>query len=158
VLEDIPGFLPGVNQEHGGIIRNGAKLIYAFAEATVPKMTVITRKAYGGAYCAMNSRHIRADAVFAWPTAEIAVMGSAGAVSIIHKKEIDEAENSNEKRLELILDYTRHFATPYIAASKGYVDHVIKPSVTRQHIIKTFNVIKTKRDHNPPKKHGNIPL
>ena len=158
VLEDIPGFLPGVNQEHGGIIRNGAKLIYAFAEATVPRMTVITRKAYGGAYCAMNSKHIRADALFAWPNAEIAVMGSQGAVNIINRKEIDEAENPEEKRQELILEYNRHFATPYIAASKGYVDLVIKPSETRHHLIKKFNIIKTKRDHNPPKKHGNIPL
>jgi len=158
VFEDIPGYLPGVNQEHGGIIRHGAKLIYAFAEATVPKMTVITRKAYGGAYCAMNSRHIRADAVLAWPTAEIAVMGPQGAVNIIHKKEIDEADDQEAKRQELILEYQRHFATPYIAASKGFVDHVIKPSETRLHLVKTFNVVKTKRDTNPPRKHGNIPL
>jgi len=158
VFEDVPGFLPGVNQEHGGIIRNGAKLLYAFCEATVPKMTVITRKAYGGAYCVMNSRHIRADAVLAWPTAEIAVMGSQGAVSIIHKKEIDEAEDTKAKREELILDYERHFATPYIAASKGFIDSVIKPSETRGHLIKILNVIKTKRDQNPPRKHGNIPL
>lgn len=158
VLEDIPGFLPGVNQEHGGIIRNGAKLIYAFAEATVPKMTVITRKAYGGAYCAMNSRHLRADSVIAWPTAEIAVMGSQGAVNLIHRKEIKEADDADAKREELIRDYNHLFATPYIAASKGYIDKVIKPSETRQHIIRTYNIIKTKRDQNPAKKHGNIPL
>jgi propionyl-CoA carboxylase beta chain len=158
VFEDVPGFLPGVNQEHGGIIRNGAKLLYAFCEATVPRMTVITRKAYGGAYCVMNSRHIRADAVFAWPTAEIAVMGPQGAVNIIHKKEIEEAQDPAARRQELILDYERHFATPYIAAAKGFVDMVIKPSETRHHLIRTFNAVKTKRDANPAKKHGNIPL
>jgi acetyl-CoA carboxylase carboxyltransferase component len=158
VLEDVPGFLPGVNQEHGGIIRNGAKLIYAFCEATVPKMTVITRKAYGGAYCVMNSRHIRADAVFAWPTAEIAVMGPQGAVNIIHKKEIEQAEEPEKKRQELIHEYQKLFATPYIAAAKGFVDMVIKPSETRSHLVRTFNAVKTKRDSNPPKKHGNIPL
>jgi len=158
VFEDVPGFLPGVNQEHGGIIRNGAKLLYAFCEATVPKMTIITRKAYGGAYCVMNSRHIRADAVIGWPTAEIAVMGPQGAVNIIHRKTIEEAEDPEAKRQELILEYQRHFATPYIAASKGFIDSVIKPSETRQHIIKLFNILKTKRDSNPPRKHGNIPL
>jgi acetyl-CoA carboxylase carboxyltransferase component len=158
ILEDVPGFLPGVNQEHGGIIRNGAKLLYAFCEATVPKMTVITRKAYGGAYCVMNSRHIRADAVFAWPTAEIAVMGSQGAVNVIHKKEIDEATDPNAKRSELIKHFEEHFSNPYIAAQLGYVDLVIKPSETRKRLIRTFNTIKTKRDTNPPKKHGNIPL
>jgi len=158
ILEDVPGFLPGVNQEHGGIIRSGAKLLYAFCEATVPRMTVITRKAYGGAYCVMNSRHIRADAVFAWPNAEIAVMGARGAVPIIHKKEIEEAENPEAKREELILEYERLFANPYIAAAKGYIDLVIQPSETRKHLIRTFNIIKTKRDSNPPRKHGNIPL
>ncbi len=158
VFEDVPGFLPGVNQEHGGIIRNGAKLIYAFCEATVPKMTVITRKAYGGAYCVMNSRHIRADTVFAWPTAEIAVMGPQGAVNIIHRKTIEEADDPEAKRQELILDYQRHFANPYIAAAKGFVDMVIKPSETRSRLIRTFNAVKTKRDTNPAKKHGNIPL
>jgi acetyl-CoA carboxylase carboxyltransferase component len=158
ILEDVPGFLPGVNQEHGGIIRNGAKLLYAFCEATVPRMTIITRKAYGGAYCVMNSRHIRADAVFAWPTGEIAVMGPQGAVNVIHKKEIDEAADPNAKRQELIKNFEEHFANPYIAASLGYVDLVIKPSESRKHLIRTFNTIKTKRDMNPPKKHGNIPL
>ena len=158
ILEDVPGFLPGVNQEHGGIIRSGAKLLYAFCEATVPRMTIITRKAYGGAYCVMNSRHIRADAVFAWPTAEIAVMGPQGAVSIIHKKEIDEAKDPDAKREELIRHFQEHFSTPYIAAQLGYVDSVIKPSVSRKHLIRTFNAVKTKRDANPPKKHGNIPL
>lgn len=158
VLEDVPGFLPGVNQEHGGIIRSGAKLLYAFCEATVPKMTVITRKAYGGAYCVMNSRHIRADAVFAWPTAEIAVMGSQGAVNIIHRKAIEEADDPKAKRQELINEYERLFANPYIAAGKGFVDAVIKPSETRSHLIRTFNSVKTKRDTNPAKKHGNIPL
>jgi acetyl-CoA carboxylase carboxyltransferase component len=158
VLEDVPGFLPGVNQEHGGIIRNGAKLLYAFCEATVPRITIITRKAYGGAYCVMNSRHIRGDAVFAWPTAEIAVMGSQGAVNIIHKKEIDEAPDPDAKRAELIRNFHEHFSTPYIAAGLGYVDLVIKPSESRKHLIRTFNTIKTKRDTNPPKKHGNIPL
>ncbi len=158
VLEDVPGFLPGVNQEHGGIIRNGAKLLYAFCEATVPKMTVITRKAYGGAYCVMNSRHIRADAVFAWPKAEIAVMGPQGAVNIIHKKAIADADDPEAKRQELVHDYERLFANPYVAAGKGFVDGVIHPSQTRSHLIRTFNVVKTKRDTNPAKKHGNIPL
>lgn len=158
ILEDVPGFLPGVNQEHGGIIRSGAKLLYAFCEATVPRMTIITRKAYGGAYCVMNSRHIRADAVFGWPTAEIAVMGPQGAVNIIYKKEIDEAPDPEAKRQELIREFTDHFATPYIAASLGYLDHVIKPSESRKHLIRTFNAVKTKRDTNPPRKHGNIPL
>ncbi|HDS29638.1 MAG TPA: methylmalonyl-CoA carboxyltransferase, partial [Firmicutes bacterium] len=158
VLEDVPGFLPGVNQEHGGIIRNGAKLLYAFCEATVPKMTVITRKAYGGAYCVMNSRHIRADAVFAWPTAEIAVMGPQGAVNIIHRKQIEDADDPEAKRKELIHEYERLFANPYVAAGKGFLDLVIKPSETRMHLIRTFNAVKTKRDTNPAKKHGNIPL
>ncbi len=158
VFEDVPGFLPGVNQEHGGIIRSGAKLLYAFCEATVPKMTIITRKAYGGAYCVMNSKHFKADAVFGWPTAEIAVMGPQGAVNIIHKREIADAEDPEAKRQELIHDYHRQFATPYIAASLGYLDGVIKPSETRQHLIRTFNIVKTKRESLPPKKHGNIPL
>lgn len=158
VLEDVPGFLPGVNQEHGGIIRSGAKLLYAFCEATVPKMTIITRKAYGGAYCVMNSRHVRGDAVFAWPTAEIAVMGSQGAVNIIHKKEIDEAADPEAKRAELIRHFEQLFSNPYVAAQLGYVDLVIKPSESRKRLIRTFNIIKTKRDTNPPRKHGNIPL
>jgi acetyl-CoA carboxylase carboxyltransferase component len=158
ILEDVPGFLPGVNQEHGGIIRSGAKLLYAFCEATVPKMTIITRKAYGGAYCVMNSRHIRADAVYAWPTAEIAVMGSQGAVNIIHKKEIDEASDPEAKRAEMIRNFEEHFSNPFIAAQLGYVDLVIKPSESRKRLIRTFHTIKTKRDSNPPKKHGNIPL
>jgi acetyl-CoA carboxylase carboxyltransferase component len=158
VLEDVPGFLPGVNQEHGGIIRNGAKLLYAFAEATVPKMTIITRKSYGGAYCVMNPRHLRGDAVFAWPTAEIAVMGASGAVDIIQKREVAAADDPVAKKAELIKEYEDLFNNPYIAAAKGYVDAVIKPSQSRNHLLRTFEAIKNKRDLNPPKKHGNIPL
>ena len=158
IYEDVPGFLPGTRQEHGGIIRHGAKLIYAFCEATVPRITVITRKAYGGAYCVMSSRHIRGDMVLAYPTAEIAVMGAEGAVNIIHRSEIGSAEDPEKVRSELITAYREKFATPYKAAELGYVDDVIDPADTRPAIIRALRMLATKRDSNPPKKHGNIPL
>ncbi|MGW8318529.1 MAG: acyl-CoA carboxylase subunit beta [Candidatus Promineifilaceae bacterium] len=158
VFEDVPGFLPGVDQEHGGIIRHGAKLLYAFCEATVPKITVVTRKAYGGAYCVMNSKHIRADLNLAWPTAEIAVMGAEGAVNIIFRRELAEAEDPGERREELVGDYSERFANPYAAARRGYIDDVIEPSETRPRLINALNMLQNKRDHNPPKKHGNMPL
>ncbi len=157
-FEDVPGFLPGTVQEWGGIIRNGAKLLYAFAEATVPKVTVITRKAYGGAYCVMASKHIRTDANFAWPSAEIAVMGSEGAVSILYKREIDAAEDPVALRAEKIAEYRQKFANPYIAAARGFVDEVIPPRQTRAKLIRALAALEDKRDKNPPKKHGNIPL
>jgi propionyl-CoA carboxylase beta chain len=155
---DVPGFLPGTDQEWQGIIRRGAKLIYAYAEATVPKVTVILRKAYGGAYDVMGSKHLRADVNFAWPTAEIAVMGAAGAVSIIRRKEILASDDPDATRAEFTEDYEEHFATPYIAAERGYVDAVIEPSVTRREIAKALRLLRTKRESLPPKKHGNIPL
>jgi acetyl-CoA carboxylase carboxyltransferase component len=158
VLEDVPGFLPGVDQEHRGIIRHGAKLLYAFAEATVPKVTVITRKAYGGAYCVMNSRHLRADLVLAWPTAEIAVMGPEGAVNIIFRQEIAAAEDPAARKAELVQAYRDQFANPYVAASRGYIDDVIEPHQTRPLLIQALNRMENKRDSNPLKKHGNIPL
>ena len=158
VLEDVPGFMPGVAQEHGGIIRHGAKLIYAFCEATVPKITVITRKAYGGAYIVMNSRHIRGDIVFAWPTAEIAVMGPEGAVNVVFRKEIADAADPEQERTRLIQEYRDRFANPYVAASRGYVDDVIEPKETRPRLIQALQMLQNKRDTNPPKKHGNIPL
>jgi propionyl-CoA carboxylase beta chain len=158
VFEDVPGFLPGVAQEHGGIIRHGAKLLYAFAEATVPKLTVITRKAYGGAYCVMASKHIRTDANFAYPTAEIAVMGAEGAVGILYRRELQEAADPEARRTELIEEYRRKFASPYIAAERGYVDEVIRPSETRPKLIAALEMLETKRETLPPKKHGNIPL
>jgi acetyl-CoA carboxylase carboxyltransferase component len=158
VFEDVPGFLPGVDQEHGGIIRHGAKLLYAFCEATVPKITVVTRKAYGGAYCVMNSKHIRADLNLAWPTAEIAVMGAEGAVNIIFRRELAEAEDPGVRREELVGDYSERFANPYAAARRGYIDDVIEPSETRPRLINALNMLQNKRDHNPPKKHGNMPL
>lgn len=158
VLEDVPGFLPGTEQEWNGIIRHGSKLLFAFCEATVPKVTVITRKAYGGAYDVMNSKHIRGDFNFAWPSAEIAVMGPKGAVEIIFKKEISSAENQEEKLNQLLADYIDKFANPYIAAERGYIDEVIKPSETRQRLINAFQLLKTKVDRNPKKKHCNIPL
>ncbi|MCO5192369.1 MAG: methylmalonyl-CoA carboxyltransferase [Anaerolineae bacterium] len=158
VFEDVPGFLPGVNQEHGGIIRKGAKLLYAFCEATVPKITVVTRKAYGGAYCVMNSRHIRADLVLAWPTAEIAVMGPDGAVNIIFRRELTKAEDPVTRKAELVEDYRERFANPYVAASYGFIDDVIEPSKTRPTLINALNMLQNKRDDNPPKKHGNMPL
>jgi acetyl-CoA carboxylase carboxyltransferase component len=158
VFEDVPGFLPGVDQEHGGIIRHGAKLLYAFCEATVPKITVVTRKAYGGAYCVMNSKHIRADLNLAWPTAEIAVMGAEGAVNIIFRRELAQAKDPAARRQELVADYSERFANPYAAARRGYIDDVIEPSQTRPRLINALNMLQNKRDNNPPKKHGNIPL
>ena len=157
-LVDVPGFLPGTAQEYGGIIKHGAKLLYAFAEATVAKVTVITRKAYGGAYDVMNSKHIRADYNFAWPTAEIAVMGPDGAVNIIHRKELAEASDPVARKAELVSDYRTTFANPYRAAELGFVDAVIRPEQTRKHLIDAFRSLENKRDENPPKKHGNIPL
>jgi len=157
-FEDVPGFLPGVDQEHGGIIVQGAKLLYAYCEATVPKVTVITRKAYGGAYDVMNSKHIRADYNVAWPSAEIAVMGPDGAVNIIYRKEIAEAADPAAKRAELSQMYREKFANPYIAAARGYVDDVIMPRETRPRLIEALRMLQNKRDSNPPKKHGNIPL
>jgi propionyl-CoA carboxylase beta chain len=150
VLEDVPGFLPGTDQEYGGIIIHGAKLLFALAEATVPKVTVITRKAYGGAYCVMNSKHIRADMNFAYPTAEIAVMGAEGAVNILYR--------GTDDREAKVSEYKEKFANPYIAAERGYVDEIIEPRFTRRKLITTFAMLRNKRDRNPPKKHGNIPL
>jgi len=158
VLEDVPGFLPGTDQEWNGIITNGAKLLYAFCEATVPRITVITRKAYGGAYDVMNSKHIGADLNFAWPTAEIAVMGASGAAEIIFKREIAEAENPAEKLKEKVEDYTKKFANPYRAAHRGYIDEVIFPEQTREKLIRGFSMLENKVDVLPKKKHGNIPL
>jgi len=158
VLEDVPGFMPGTDQEWRGIIRNGAKLLYAFCEATVPKITVITRKAYGGAYDVMNSKHIRGDLNFAWPTAEIAVMGPKGAVEIIYRKQIAEAENPEKEEERIIEEYRDRFANPYIAAEHGFVDDVIEPSATRLRLIRGLEMLKNKVAKNPPKKHGNIPL
>ena len=155
---DVPGFMPGVDQEHGGIIRHGAKLLYAYAEATVPKLTVITRKAYGGAYVVMNSRALRADAVYAWPTAEIAVMGASGAVNVIHRREIAEADDEDERRAELIEEYEARFNNPYLAAERGYVDEIIQPRETRPRLIRALDMLRNKREAMPPKKHGNIPL
>ena len=157
-LEDVPGFMPGLHQEHGGIIRNGAKLLYAYAEATVPKITLITRKAYGGAYCVMNSKHIRGDINYAWPSAEIAVMGPDGAVNIVSRRELAGADDPEAKKAELVEDYRERFANPYVAASWGYVDDVIEPRETRQRLISALEMLQNKRDDNPPKKHGNIPL
>ena len=158
VFEDVPGFLPGTEQEWRGIIRNGAKLLYAFCEATVPKVTVITRKAYGGAYDVMNSKHIRGDLNFAWPTAEIAVMGPKGAVEIIYRRQIDKAENPEETEDRFIDEYREKFAHPYIAAERGYIDDVILPSETRERLIRGLVMLKNKVVNNPRKKHGNIPL
>ncbi|HET7089981.1 MAG TPA: carboxyl transferase domain-containing protein [Anaerolineae bacterium] len=157
-FEDVPGFLPGVAQEHGGIIRSGAKLLYAYCEATVPKITVITRKAYGGAYDVMSSKHIRGDLNLAWPSAEIAVMGPDGAVSIIFRKEIAEAEDPVAKKAELVAMYREKFANPYVAAEWGYIDDIIEPKETRPRLINALEMLQNKRDSNPPKKHGNIPL
>ncbi len=157
-LEDVPGFLPGVAQEHGGIIRHGAKLLYAFAEATVPKITVITRKSYGGAYCVLSSKQIRGDINLAWPTAEIAVMGPEGAVDIIYRKELAQSENPEELRERLIREYREKFANPYYAAALGYIDDVIEPRKTRAWVIKALRLLANKRQNLPPKKHGNIPL
>jgi propionyl-CoA carboxylase beta chain len=177
-FEDVPGFMPGIQQEHGGIIRHGAKLLYAFAEATVPKLTVITRKAYGGAYCVMSSKHLRTDVNLAWPTAEIAVMGPEGAVNIVYKRELDvtvrrteamwpqgKAFTEEEKlavlaeaRKEKVEEFRERFANPYVAAERGYIDAVIRPSETRRRLNTALDMLATKRDKNPAKKHGNIPL
>jgi propionyl-CoA carboxylase beta chain len=157
-FEDVPGFLPGVNQEYGGIIRHGAKLLYAYAEATVPKVTVITRKAYGGAYCVMASKHIRTDANFAWPTAEIAVMGPEGAVNILYKRELDAADDPAALRAQRVDEYREKLANPFVAAGRGFIDEVIQPRQTRRKLIAALARFSTKRDRNPPKKHGNIPL
>ena len=158
VFVDVPGVLPGIEQEYGGIIRHGSKLLYAFSEATVPRMTVITRKAYGGAYLVMNSKHIRADISLAWPSAEIAVMGAEGAVNIIHRREIAEAEDADAVRAELITDYSEKFSNPYIAAERGYVDDVIEPQETRRRLAQALEMLRSKRETSPPRKHGNIPL
>ena len=157
-FEDVPGFLPGTRQEYGGIIRHGAKLLYAFAEATVPKVTVITRKAYGGAYCVMSSKHIRTDVNFAWPSAEIAVMGPEGAVNVLYRRELESAADAAALRAERVAEFREKFANPYIAASRGFVDAVIRPRETRSRLIAALATLETKRDRNPPKKHGNIPL
>jgi acetyl-CoA carboxylase carboxyltransferase component len=157
-LVDVPGFLPGVDQEHSGIILNGAKLLYAYCEATVPKVTIITRKAYGGAYDVMSSKHIRGDISYAWPTSEIAVMGPEGAVNIIFRKEIAAADDPEVDRERRVEEYREQFANPYVAASRGYVDDIIEPQQTRPRIIEALRMLENKRDANPPKKHGNIPL
>ena len=158
VFEDVPGFLPGTQQEWGGIIRHGAKLLYAFAEATVPKITVITRKAYGGAYCVMASKHIRTDLNYAWPGAEIAVMGPEGAVNVLYRRELERAEDAEAERAARVAAYRERFANPYVAAERGYVDEVILPRATRRKLTTALASLATKRDRNPPKKHGNIPL
>ena len=157
-LVDVPGFLPGTNQEYNGIIRHGAKLLYAYAEATVPRMTVITRKAYGGAYLVMNSKHLRSDVAFAWPTAEIAVMGAEGAVNVVFRKEIEKAADPSQKKAELIKEYREKFSTPYAAAERGFIDDVIEPAETRSRLIKALRMLSTKRESVPARKHGNIPL
>ncbi len=157
-FEDVPGFLPGTQQEYGGIITHGAKLLYAFSEATVPKITVITRKAYGGAYCVMASKHIRTDVNYAWPTAEIAVMGPEGAVNIVYKRELEKSDNPEADRAAKIEEFRDRFANPYVAAERGYLDAVIRPRDTRRKLIQALDMLENKRDKNPPKKHGNIPL
>jgi propionyl-CoA carboxylase beta chain len=157
-FEDVPGFLPGTAQEYGGIIRHGAKLLYAFAEATVPKVTVITRKAYGGAYCVMSSKHIRTDVNYAWPQAEIAVMGPEGAVNVLFRRELQAAADPDALRRQKVAEFREKFANPYVAADRGFVDEVIPPRETRRKIVAGLDMARSKRDHNPPKKHGNIPL
>jgi propionyl-CoA carboxylase beta chain len=157
-LVDVPGFLPGVDQEHRGIIRHGAKLLYAYCEATVPKVTVITRKAYGGAYDVMSSKHVRGDLNFAWPTAEIAVMGVEGAVNIIFRDRLAEAEDPDAERARLVAEYQERLANPYLAAERGYVDEVILPSETRARVAVALGLLENKRQSVPAKKHGNIPL
>jgi propionyl-CoA carboxylase beta chain len=157
-FEDVPGFLPGTRQEYGGIIRHGAKLLYAFAEATVPKVTVITRKAYGGAYCVMASKHIRTDINYAWPSAELAVMGPEGAVNILYKRELDQAADPSAVRAQKVAEFREKFANPYVAASRGFLDEIIQPRTTRPKLIAALASLENKRDKNPPKKHGNIPL
>jgi acetyl-CoA carboxylase carboxyltransferase component len=157
-LADVPGYLPGIGQEYGGIITHGAKLIYAYAEATVPKVTVILRKAYGGAYDVMGSKLLRADVNYAWPSAEIAVMGPEGAVNIIFRREIEAASDPETKRKELVETYRQQFANPYVTASRGFIDDVIEPRETRLKVIRALEMLQNKTDSNPPKKHGNIPL
>ncbi len=157
-FEDVPGFLPGTVQEYGGIIRQGAKLLFAFAEATVPKVTLITRKAYGGAYCVMASKHIRTDVNFAWPTAEIAVMGPEGAVNILYRRELETAPDPTALRAQKIAEFREKFANPYVAGARGFIDEVIRPETTRPRVIAALASLENKRDRNPPKKHGNIPL
>ena len=157
-FEDVPGFLPGTRQEYGGIIRHGAKLLFAFAEATVPKVTVITRKAYGGAYCVMSSKHIRTDVNFAWPSAEIAVMGPEGAVNILYKRELEAAKDPAGLRANKVAEFREKFASPYVAASRGFIDEIIRPRQTRAKLVAALASLETKRDKNPAKKHGNIPL
>jgi propionyl-CoA carboxylase beta chain len=157
-FEDVPGFLPGTAQEFGGIIRHGAKLLYAFAEATVPKITVIVRKAYGGAYCVMGSKHIRTDINLAYPSAEIAVMGPEGAVNIVYKREIAAAADPDAVRREKVAEFREHFASPFIAAERGYIDAVIEPRETRPRLIRALRMLENKVDNMPRKKHGNIPL
>jgi propionyl-CoA carboxylase beta chain len=157
-LEDVPGFLPGTEQEFGGIIRHGAKLLYAYAEATVPKITVITRKAYGGAYCVMGSKHIRTDINLAWPTAEIAVMGPEGAVNIVYRRELAAAADQAAVRAQKVEEFRERFANPFVAAERGYVDDVIEPRETRPRVIRALRMLETKVDTMPRKKHGNIPL
>jgi propionyl-CoA carboxylase beta chain len=157
-FEDVPGFLPGTAQEFGGIIKHGAKLLYAFAEATVPKITVITRKAYGGAYCVMSSKHIRTDLNYAYPTAEIAVMGPEGAVNILYRNELKTAADAAWFRAGKVEEFRDKFASPYIAARRGYIDEIIEPRVTRRKLITGLRMLENKRDSNPPRKHGNIPL
>jgi acetyl-CoA carboxylase carboxyltransferase component len=157
-LTDVPGYLPGVGQEHNGVIRHGAKLLYAFSEATVPKINVILRKAYGGAYIAMNSKHLGADVVFAWPSAEIAVMGPDGAANIIFRKEISDSTDSETTRKEKIQEYRNKFSNPYVAAARGYIDDIIEPSSTRTRLANALGMLSSKREIRPAKKHGNIPL
>jgi propionyl-CoA carboxylase beta chain len=157
-FEDVPGFLPGTGQEYGGIIKHGAKLLYAFCEATVPKLTVITRKAYGGAYCVMSSKHIRGDVNLAYPTAEIAVMGPEGAVNVLYRRELQEASDPGAFRAARVAEFRDKFATPYVAAGRGYVDDVIEPRETRRRLVAALETLHTKRDQNPPRKHGNLPL
>jgi propionyl-CoA carboxylase beta chain len=155
---DVPGFLPGTDQEWNGIIRRGAKLIYAYAEATVPLVTIITRKAYGGAYDVMGSKHLGADMNLAWPTAQIAVMGAQGAVNVLYRADLADAEDAESRRAELVQEYEDHLANPYLAAERGYVDAVIHPHETRSEVIRSLRLLRSKRETLPPKKHGNIPL
>jgi acetyl-CoA carboxylase carboxyltransferase component len=157
-LTDTPGFLPGVAQEHGGIIRHGAKMIYAYAEASVPKISIVTRKAYGGAYIVMSSKHLRGDVCLAWPGAEIAVMGPKGAVDVVFSRELKAAEDRDALREELVREYREKFSTPYIAAARGYLDGVILPRETRSRVIRALEMLRNKRVQRPPRKHGNMPL
>ena len=158
VFVDVPGFLPGVDQEHEGIIRHGAKLLYAFCEATVPRIQIVTRKAYGGAYVVMNSKSVGADLAFAWPSAELAVMGPQGAVEIIYRRELQQAQDPVARRAELVEQYTERYANPYAAAERGFVDDVITPSETRQKVVAALRVLGSKREDLPQRKHGNVPL